>query len=59
MEETVGVMACGAGAISKIIENGNITRFANMRDVPLYMSRYAEKTAAKLDCFANIFDNNK
>ncbi|MDE6402132.1 MAG: coproporphyrinogen dehydrogenase HemZ, partial [Clostridiales bacterium] len=37
MEETVGVMACGAGAISKIISaDGNITRFANMRDVPLY-----------------------
>ncbi len=56
MEETVGVMACGAGAISKIVGDGNITRFANMRDVPLYMSRYEEKIAAKLDCFAGIFN---
>lgn len=51
MEETVGVMACGAGAISKIAENGNISRFANMRDVPLYISRYAEKLDAKLRFF--------
>lgn len=51
MEETVGVMACGAGAISKIAENDNISRFANMRDVPLYISRYAEKLDAKLRFF--------
>ena len=49
MEETVGVMACGAGAISKFVHNGNISRFANMRDVPLYISRYEEKLQAKLD----------
>ncbi len=55
MEETVGVMACGAGAISKAIENGNITRFANMRDISLYISRYAEKLDAKLDCFRSAF----
>ncbi len=48
--------SCGAGAISKIVGDGNITRFANMRDVPLYMSRYEEKIAAKLDCFAGIFN---
>ena len=48
MEETVGVMACGAGAISKSVDNGNISRFANMRDVPLYLSRYEEKLEAKL-----------
>lgn len=52
MEETVGVMACGAGAISKTVGNGNITRFANMRDVPLYISRYAEKLDAKLKYWA-------
>ncbi len=55
MEETVGVMACGAGAISKIFENGNISRFANMRDVSLYISRYDEKLTAKLDCFRAAF----
>lgn len=57
MEETVGVMACGAGAISKAIGGGNITRFANMRDVPLYLSRYEEKLSAKLDAFTAAFDH--
>lgn len=54
MEETVGVMACGAGAISKFIADGSIMRFANMRDVPLYISRYEEKLKAKLDAFDSI-----
>ncbi len=56
MEETVGVMACGAGAISKAVCGGNITRFANMRDVPLYLSRFEEKLSAKLDAIAAAFD---
>lgn len=55
MEETVGVMACGAGAISKVVENGNIVRFANMRDVSLYLLRYDEKLEAKLACFESEF----
>lgn len=55
MEESVGVMACGAGAISKIVCDGNIVRFANMRDVSLYIDRYEEKIQAKLDCFADSF----
>ncbi|MDE6293699.1 MAG: coproporphyrinogen dehydrogenase HemZ, partial [Clostridiales bacterium] len=42
MEETVSVIACGAGAISKIVENGNIIRHANVRDVGLYISEYEE-----------------
>ncbi|MCM1367374.1 MAG: coproporphyrinogen dehydrogenase HemZ [Roseburia sp.] len=53
MEESVGVMACGAGAISKIVKGGNIVRFANMRDVALYIDRYEEKLKAKFDCFEN------
>lgn len=56
MEETVGVMACGAGAISKTVGNGNITRFANMRDVPLYISRYTEKLDAKLKYWADALN---
>lgn len=54
MEETVSVMACGAGAISKTVCDGNIGRFANMRDVPLYISRYDEKLKAKLDYFCTV-----
>ncbi len=54
MEETVGVMACGAGAISKAIFDGKIVRFANMRDISLYIERYNEKLAAKLSCFSDI-----
>lgn len=55
MEETVGVMACGAGAISKAVGDGRIARFANMRDVGLYIERYEEKTAGKLKFFDDFF----
>lgn len=55
MEETVGVMACGAGAISKIVLNGQIGRFANMRDTLLYIKNYDEKVSAKLDYFTKQF----
>lgn len=56
MEETVSVMACGAGAISKVVNNGGIARFANMRDVGLYASRYDERMTAKFEFFATAFD---
>ncbi len=55
MEETVGVMACGAGAISKYVGDGKICRFANMRDVPLYIKNFDEKVKAKLDFFKEQF----
>ncbi len=55
MEETVGVMACGAGAISKRVDGG-ISRFANMRDIALYIDRYDEKLRAKLDYFTRTDD---
>ena len=42
MEETISVLACGAGAITKTVRNGDIRRFADMRDVNLYISRYEE-----------------
>lgn len=56
MEETVGVMACGAGAISKRVDGGSISRFANMRDITLYIDRYDEKLRAKLDYFSDPAD---
>lgn len=49
MEETTDIIACGAGAISKSVNNGNISRFANMRDIDLYISRFDERLKAKLD----------
>lgn len=54
MEETVGVMACGAGAISKTINNGDITRFANLRDVSQYNDRFDERLTAKLEFFKKV-----
>lgn len=53
MEETVPVMACGAGAISKIFVGKDIVRHANMRDVGLYLSRFDERLEAKLAAFAS------
>ncbi len=51
MEETVGVMACGAGAISKFIAGGKIIRHANLRDVKLYIDDFDNRLRAKLDNF--------
>ncbi|MCH5350387.1 MAG: coproporphyrinogen dehydrogenase HemZ [Clostridiales bacterium] len=51
MEETVSVMSCGAGAISKFIHGGVISRFAAMRDIKLYIERYKEKLNEKLAAF--------
>ncbi len=51
MEETVGVMACGAGAISKFIVGGKILRHANLRDVKLYIEDFDNRLRAKLDNF--------
>lgn len=56
MEETVSVVACGAGAISKITGDGKISRFANVRDVNLYISEYSDRLHAKNDYLHGIFN---
>lgn len=58
MEETVSVIACGAGAISKIVENGNIIRHANVRDVGLYIAEYEERLRIKHECFSSVLDKS-
>ncbi len=55
MEETAGVMSCGAGAISKVIHNGKIVRFAAMRDISLYIEKYEEKLAEKFAIFDKAY----
>lgn len=55
MEETVGVMSCGAGAISKAIHGGKIVRFAALRDISLYLSRYEEKLGDKFATFDAVY----
>lgn len=57
MEETVSVVACGAGAISKYVGGGKIARFANMRDLKLYAERFDEKLAGKLEFFGSLYDS--
>ncbi|MCL2675558.1 MAG: coproporphyrinogen dehydrogenase HemZ [Firmicutes bacterium] len=49
MEETVFVYACGAGAISKNVRGGVITRLAELRDVGLYIKEFDKRLAKKLD----------
>lgn len=51
MEETVSVVACGAGAISKKITYGTIMRHANLRDVNLYINQFDERLQKKLEFF--------
>lgn len=58
MEETVSVIACGAGAISKILDSGRIIRHANVRDVSLYITEYAQRLNAKHECFSSVFDKS-
>lgn len=47
MEESVSVYACGAGAISKKITGDRIERYANLRDVALYIKEIDERSAIK------------
>ena len=49
MEDCTSVLACGAGAIEKAVDisQNRIERFANMRDVRLYLSTFEEKMQAK------------
>ncbi len=56
MEETVSVVACGAGAISKLVHDNKIVRHANVRDVGLYIKEYDDRLKAKHDCFSNVLD---
>ncbi len=53
MEEFYSVFACGAGAISKRISLGNrIERYANVRDVKLYIEQFDERLAKKSKFFS-------
>ena len=59
MEEFNSVIACGAGAISKIVRGkpSRITRFANLRDVKLYLERFEEKAVEKSVFLLNEINN--
>jgi oxygen-independent coproporphyrinogen-3 oxidase len=48
MEETTTVLACGAGAISKILYGGNrIERVPNVKPLPEYLARFDEMLERK------------
>ncbi len=52
MEETLSVVACGAGAISKrIFPKGRIERLANLRDASLYIEQESQRLQKKLEFF--------
>lgn len=55
MEETVSIMACGANAISKMVDHKNqkITRAANAKFLPDYISRIDEEINKKINLFQN------
>jgi len=54
MEESLSVVACGAGAISKRIEHDKnlIQRFANPKDIKLYLERFDTILKNKQQFFA-------
>jgi oxygen-independent coproporphyrinogen-3 oxidase len=49
MEDCLSVIACGAGAITKIVlpTENRIERFADIRDVRLYLQTFEEKLKDK------------
>ena len=53
MEEALSVVACGAGAISKLVipQENRIERLANIRDVKLYLERFDEQISKKQKFF--------
>ncbi|MBR3790933.1 MAG: coproporphyrinogen dehydrogenase HemZ [Clostridia bacterium] len=55
MEETVSIMACGANAISKMVDHKNqkITRAANAKFLPDYINRIKEEINKKINLFQN------
>lgn len=57
MEETLSVVACGAGAITKTVTQGGqrIERLANLRDVKLYLEQFDERLTKKSIFLKNQF----
>ncbi len=51
MEESVSVIACGAGAISKAVikqgDNSRIERYANIKDIKQYLEQFDERENKK------------
>ncbi|MDE7395676.1 MAG: coproporphyrinogen dehydrogenase HemZ [Clostridiales bacterium] len=59
MEEMLSVFACGAGAIGKsLCANGRIERFANPKDVMLYLNEFTERMNKKQNFYRNQFTIN-
>lgn len=56
MEETISVVACGAGAITKIVSGGKISRFPDLRDVKLYLQN-EDNFGKKLKFIEKSFTN--
>ena len=61
MEDCMSVIACGAGAISKIVETreNRIERLANVRDVRLYLQQFDKKLEEKEIFLEKQFTNLK
>ena len=56
MEELVSVLACGAGAISKLVAGPRIERLANIRDVRLYIDGFDKLLEEKAKFFNSKID---
>ena len=50
MEESLGVIACGAGAISKVIsyESNRIERYANCKEIGMYIEEFGRRYNEKV-----------
>jgi len=60
MEEMLSVLACGAGAISKLVlpAENRIERLANIKDVKLYLERFNGQLSKKEDFFNRSHANS-
>lgn len=61
MEEIMPVMACGAGAVSKLVFNkeNRIERQGNIKDIKVYLERFEEQIEKKSIFFGKSYSKRK
>ncbi|MBQ2942256.1 MAG: coproporphyrinogen dehydrogenase HemZ [Clostridia bacterium] len=57
MEEARSILACGSGASSKLVKNGNVERIYNIKDAFSYIRDIDEITASKKKALKSFFLN--
>lgn len=60
MDENLSILACGAGAVSKIVlEGSRVERYANPKDINTYINKIDEIILKKKELFSMLLDSLK